>query len=88
MVPWNFLELFGGWGICDRDFGKFDLRLRNSVYAQAGRRPQKGVVGGGWGQPQGKTESPKYPHFAPLRKLEVSVRDTSLADRGQGVPVL
>ncbi len=34
-----------------------------------------------------KPRPPKHPHFAPLRKLEVSVRDTSLADRGQDVPV-
>ena len=56
MVPWNFLEIFGGGG---RDFGKFDLRVRNSVYVGMPWRPQYGVVGDGWGQRYAKNASPQ-----------------------------
>lgn len=54
----NFLKFLGGgvfaFGNLNRDFGKCELRVWNSVYIRVGRAAQLGVVGDGWGQRHGK----------------------------------
>ena len=83
---WNFLKFLGGgvfaFGILNRDFGKFGLRVWNSVHARYGTPLSTGLVGVGWGFAIPKMTYPKPPIWI----LKVLISNSAEQQRGKVSP--
>ena len=83
-VLWEFFRNFWGvgvlaLGILNPVFGKFDLRVQNSVYVLTIGPPQFGVVGDGWGQRNSQLNRLLASLFSPIVcKLDLSLREIAL----------
>ena len=70
------------FGILNRDFGKFDLRVWNSVHVRYGTPTIQGMVGVGWGSAIPEMTYPKPPIWI----LKVLISNSADQQRGKVSP--